>query len=81
MEGILKKKKGIWFVEDSKTDTTYEICLLSKRWLDDRTSKKYLKDGIEVVYELINKGLNCETKQKLFNESYARLIRIEFETM
>ena len=64
MTGTLAQKNGEWMVRHSEDDKIYPLCVTSRLWSEKNVTQKFLKEGVEVVFDFIVKGEYCETKEE-----------------
>lgn len=83
MKGILVKKNGEWMVkyDDNGDIKLYPLCPDTKKWSERPTVENYIKENIEVVFDYIVKGEYCETKEQMVKNYYAKIKRIEHESL
>jgi hypothetical protein len=83
MKGILVKKNGEWMVkyDDNGDIKLYPLCPDTKKWSEIPTVENYIKENIEVVFDYIVKGEYCETKEQMVKNYFAKIKRIEHESL
>jgi hypothetical protein len=81
MKGYLTQTLGEWMVKDSKDDKVYPLCVESKRWSQNSDTQKFLKEGVEVVFDFIVKGEYCETKEEITKNYFAKIKRVEHDSI
>lgn len=81
MTGYLTQTLGEWMVKHDKDDKLYPLCPDSKIWIVKDSTTKFLKEGIEVVFDFVIKGEYCETKEQMIKNYYPKLKRIEHESL
>jgi hypothetical protein len=83
MTGTLIKKDGNWVVSHIKDgdEYIYPICPKTTDWTLRKSTQLYIKEGIEVVFNLIVKGEYCETKEMLIKNYHAKIVLVNHETI
>ncbi len=81
MTGYLTQTLGEWMVRhgDHGSEKFYPLCPESKDWSKREDTQKFLKEGIEVVFDFLIKGEYCETKEQMIKNYFAKVKRIEHE--
>lgn len=83
MKGYLTQTLGEWMVKhDSNGDIKlYPLCPETQKWSKKNETKKFLKEGIEVVFDFIIKGEYCETKEEMIKNYFAKIKRVEHDSL
>ena len=83
MDGSLKFFENQWVVKSSSdTDNKlYPIWEENHEWINKSSTKKFIKDGIEVVYDIITTGEFSEEKQQIIKTDFAKIKAIYFESL
>ena len=83
MTGTLIQKDGEWVVKHIKDggEYLYPLCPKTTDWVLQRSTKSFIKEGIEVIFTLIVKGEYCETKEMLLKNYQAKIVSINHETI
>ena len=83
MDGSLKFFENQWVVKSSSdTDNKlYPIWEENHEWINKSSTKKFIKDGIEVVYDIITTGEYSEEKQQIVKTDFAKIKAIYFESL
>jgi hypothetical protein len=81
MKGYLTQELGEWMVKDSDGDKLYTLCEKSKLWSQKNSTQKFLKEGVEVVFDFIVKGEYCETKEEITKNYFAKIKRVEHDSI
>jgi hypothetical protein len=81
MKGYLTQTSGEWMVRYSEDDKVYPLCVTSRLWSEKNVTQKFLKEGVEVVFDFIVKGEYCETKEEITKNYYAIIKRVEHESI
>ena len=81
MTGYLIQTLGEWMVRHQKDDKVYPLCPETKKWSERPETKKYLKENTEVVFDFIIKGEYCETKEEMTKNYFAKIKRVEHESL
>jgi hypothetical protein len=68
-------------VRHDKDDKLYPLCPDTKKWTLRSETQKYLKENIEVVFDFIVKGEYCETKEEIIKNYFAKIKRVEHESL
>jgi hypothetical protein len=81
MTGYLTQTLGEWMVKDQNNEKLYPLCDETKRWLLKESTKKFLKEDVEVVFDFVIKGEYCETKEQMTKNYFAKIKRIEHHSL
>ena len=83
MDGTLKFFENQWVVKSlSETnDKLYPLWEESQEWIDRESTSKFIKEGIEVVYDVITTGEYNEEKQQIIKTDFAKIRAIYFESL
>jgi len=83
MDGTLKFFENKWFVKSlsENNDKLYPIWEESQEWIDKESTAKFIKEGIEVVYDVITTGKYNEEKQQIIKTDFAKIKAIYFESL
>jgi hypothetical protein len=81
MKGYLTQTLGEWMVRHDEDDKVYPLCVESKRWSQKSDTQKFLKEGVEVVFDFIVKGEYCETKEEITKNYFAKIKRVEHDSI
>jgi hypothetical protein len=81
MTGTLAQKNGEWMVRHSEDDKIYPLCVTSRLWSEKNVTQKFLKEGVEVVFDFIVKGEYCETKEEFTKNYFAKIKRVEHDSI
>ena len=83
MDGTLKFFENQWVVKSlSETnDKLYPLWEESQEWIDRESTSKFIKEGIEVVYDVITTGEYNEEKQQIIKTDFAKIKAIYFESL
>ena len=83
MDGTLKFFENQWVVKSlSETnDKLYPLWEESQEWIDRESTSKFIKEGIEVVYDIITTGEYNEEKQQIIKTDFAKIKAIYFESL
>ena len=81
MKGYLTQSSGEWVVRHDTDEKTYPLCPESKKWSEKPGTQKYLKENIEVVFDFVIKGEYCETKEEMIKNYFAKIKRVEHESI
>lgn len=81
MTGTLVIKNGEWVVKyDRGHDVIfYELDLKSKKWSNKVEVVKFIREGIEVDFNLIISGEYNKEKESLVKEFHAKILYINHE--
>jgi hypothetical protein len=81
MTGYLTQSLGEWMVKREGDDNLYPLCPETKKWAEKDGTQKYLKENTEVVFDFIVKGEYCETKEEITKNYFAKIKRVEHESL
>ena len=81
MRGYLTQTLGEWMVRHGDDDKVYPLCTKSKLWSQKSDTQKFLKEGVEVVFDFIVKGEYCETKEEITKNYFAKIKRVEHDSI
>ena len=81
MTGYLTQKLGEWMVKDHNDEKLYPLCEETKRWLLKESTQKFLKEDLEVVFDFVIKGEYCETKEQMTKNYFAKIKRVEHDSL
>lgn len=83
MDGYLIFFENQWVVKNlSQNDNkVYPIWEENQEWINKSSTKKFIKDGIEVVYDIITTGEYSEEKQQIVKTEFAKIKAIYFESL
>lgn len=83
MDGTLKFFENKWFVKSlsENNDKLYPIWEESQEWIDKESTAKFIKEGIEVVYDVITTGEYSKEKQQIIKTDFAKIKTIYFESL
>lgn len=83
MNGTLIKINDVWFVQYKKNKdfVNYPLCEKSAIWIIKPEVKKFIKEGVEVIFHQIVEGEHCEIKQILEKKYFAKIVQIQHETL
>ena len=83
MDGTLKFFENKWFVKSlsENNDKLYPLWEESQEWIDRESTSKFIKEGIEVVYDIITTGEYNEEKQQIIKTDFAKIKAIYFESL
>ena len=83
MDGTLKFFENKWFVKSlsENNDKLYPIWDESQEWINKESTVKFLKEGIEVVYDIVTTGEYNEKKQQIIKTDFAKIKAIYFESL
>jgi len=81
MKGYLTQTLGEWMVRHDEDDKVYPLCTKSKLWSEKNATQKFLKEGVEVVFDFIVKGEYCETKEEITKNYFAKIKRVEHDSI
>lgn len=83
MDGTLKFFENQWVVKSlSETnDKLYPLWEESQEWIDRESTSKFIKEGIEVVYDVITTGEYSKEKQQIIKTNFAKIKTIYFESL
>jgi hypothetical protein len=83
MDGTLKFFENKWFVKSlsENNDKLYPLWEESQEWIDRESTSKFIKEGIEVVYDVITTGEYSKEKQQIIKTNFAKIKTIYFESL
>ena len=83
MKGYLTQSHGEWMVKhgDQQEEKLYSLCPNSQEWVNKESTKKFIKEGIEVVFDFIIKGEYCETKDMMTKNYMAKIKKVEHDSL
>ena len=83
MTGYLTQTLGEWMVKhgDDGSEKLYPLCPDSEKWVKKTETQKFLKEGVEVVFDFVIKGEYCETKEQMIKNYFAKIKRVEHENL
>jgi hypothetical protein len=81
MKGYLTQTLGEWMVRHDEDDKVYPLCNTSRLWSEKNDTQKFLKEGVEVVFDFIVKGEYCETKEEITKNYFAKIKRVEHDSI
>ncbi len=81
MTGYLTQTLGEWMVKDHNDKKLYPLCEETKKWLLKESTKKFLKEDVEVVFDFVIKGEYCETKEQMTKNYFAKIKRVEHDSL
>jgi hypothetical protein len=81
MKGYLTQTSGQWMVRHDEDDKVYPLCTISRLWSEKNVTQKFLKEGVEVVFDFIVKGEYCETKEEITKNYFAKIKRVEHDSI
>lgn len=83
MTGYLTQTLGEWMIKhgDKGVEKLYPLCPNSQKWIEKDATKKFLKEGIEVVFDFVIKGEYCETKEMMTKNYMAKIKQVEHESL
>ena len=83
MDGTLKFLENKWFVKSlsENNDKLYPLWEESQEWIDRESTSKFIKEGIEVVYDVITTGEYSKEKQQIIKTNFAKIKTIYFESL
>jgi len=66
----------------SETDNKlYPIWEENQEWINKPSTAKFIKEGIEVVYDIVTTGEYSEEKQQIIKTDFAKIKAIYFESL
>ena len=66
----------------SETDNKlYPIWEENQEWINKPSTAKFIKEGIEVVYDIVTTGEYNEEKQQIIKTDFAKIKAIYFESL
>jgi hypothetical protein len=81
MKGYLIQTLGEWMVRHDEDDKVYPLCTTSRLWSEKKGTQKFLKEGVEVVFDFVVMGEYCKTKEEITKNHYAKIKRVEHESI
>ncbi len=81
MTGYLTQTLGEWMVKHGEDNKLYPLCSETKKWLVKPGTQKFLKENLEVVFDFIVKGEYCETKEEMIKNYFAKIKRVEHDSL
>ena len=83
MDGTLNFFENKWFVKSlsENNDKLYPLWEESQEWIDRESTSKFIKEGIEVVYDVITTGEYSKEKQQIIKTNFAKIKTIYFESL
>ncbi len=81
MTGYLTQTFGEWMVKHSMDDKLYPFCPETKNWSTRPEIQKFLKENLEVVFDFVIKGEYCETKEEMIKNYFAKIKRVEHDSI
>jgi hypothetical protein len=81
MTGYLTQTLGEWMVKHDKDEKLYLICPDTQKWSKRTETQKFLKEGIEVVFDFVIKGEYCETKEEITKNYFAKIKQVEHSSI
>ena len=66
---------------DKGDEKLYPLCPNSQEWVNKETTQKFIKEGIEVVFDFVIKGEYCETKEMMTKNYIAKIKKIEHDSL
>lgn len=83
MTGYLTQTLGEWMVKhgEGKNEKIYPLCPESQKWVNKTTTQNFIKEGAEVVFDFLIKGEYCQTKEEMTKNYFAKVKRIEHESL
>jgi hypothetical protein len=83
MIGLLIKQDNVWVVQhgEGKEIKIYSLCSKSTEWSQKTEVQKFIKEGVEVIFNEIVKGEYCETKEMMIKNYFAKIIMVEHESI
>jgi hypothetical protein len=83
MLGHLVKQNEDWVVkyDDNGMIKMYPLCSETQKWSQKPEIKNFLKEDIEVVFDFVIRGEYCETKEEMIKNYFAKIKRIEHESI
>ena len=79
----MKFLENKWFVKSlsENNDKLYPLWEESQEWIDRESTSKFIKEGIEVVYDVITTGEYSKEKQQIIKTNFAKIKTIYFESL
>jgi hypothetical protein len=83
MTGHLTKHNGDWMVryDDNGILKLYPFCSETQKWSQKPEVKKFIKEDIEVLFDFIITGEYCKIKEQMIKNCFAKIKKIEHETL
>ena len=83
MTGHLIKHNDDWMVkyDDSGILKLYPFCPETQKWSQKPEVKKFIKEDIEVLFDFIITGEYCKIKEQMIKDCFAKIKKIEHETL
>lgn len=83
MTGYLTQTLGEWMVKhgEGKNEKIYPLCPESQKWVNKTATQNFIKEGAEVVFDFLIKGEYCQTKEEMTKNYFAKVKRIEHESL
>ncbi len=81
MTGYLTQTLGEWMVRDKKDEKLYPLCPETKKWSQESEVKKNLKENVEVVFDFLIQGEYCDIKKEMIKNYFAKIKRIEHQSL
>jgi len=81
MTGYLTQTLGEWMVKYGDDKKLYPLCPETKKWSTRSEVKHFLKENLEVVFDFVIKGEYCETKEEMIKNYFAKIKRIEHDSL
>jgi hypothetical protein len=81
MTGYLTQTLGEWMVKNEKDEKLYPFCPDTQKWFERIQSQKFLKEGVEVVFDFVIKGEYCETKEEIIKNYFAKIKQVEHSSI
>jgi hypothetical protein len=83
MDGYLVLHENQWVVKNSSQndDKVYLIWKENQEWINKPSTAKFIKNGVEVVFDIITSGEYSEEKQKIIKTDFAKIKAIYFESL
>ena len=83
MTGHLIKHNDDWMVkyDDNGILKLYPFCPETQKWSEKPEVKKFIKEDIEVLFDFIITGEYCKIKEQMIKDCFAKIKKIEHETL
>lgn len=83
MDGVLTFFENQWVVKSLSENSgkLYPIWEENQEWVNKPSTSKFIKDGVEVVYDVITTGEFSEEKQQIIKTEFAKIKAIYFESL
>ena len=83
MTGYLTQTLGEWMVKHGKDNDSkiYPLCPNTKEWMEKNKNRPFIREGIAVVFDFIVKGEYCETKEEIIKNYFAKIKRVEHDSL